>query len=157
MFAAPFGVLHEPLIYNILGLLVQLAPVFYFLGPRFETVVPNLWVRVVLSAVYLLMPAYDLNVDITGAPFNLAILATLVVIAPVPTRWYWKMFDLSAVLLCGFSGPFVYVLFPVTVLCFLIRRRRFTLLLCLLFALAVAAQFYASRLAPRSRWTWGPA
>ncbi len=147
--AAPFGILHEPLIYNIFGLLVQLAPVFYFLSSRFDTVVPNFWVRVILSAVYLLMPAYDLNVDITGAPFNLAILATLVVIAPEPKRWYWKTFDVTVVLLCGFSGPFAYVLFPVTLLCFLIRRRRFTLLLCVLFALALAAQFYASRLAPR--------
>ena len=34
--AAPFGVVYAPLIYNIVGLIVQIAPVPYFLSSRFE-------------------------------------------------------------------------------------------------------------------------
>ncbi|MHB8107979.1 MAG: hypothetical protein ACYDH4_11225 [Candidatus Cryosericum sp.] len=43
----------------------------------------------------------------------------------------------------------VRVLFPVTVLCFPVRRKRFTLTLCIAFAIALAAQFYASRFSAR--------
>lgn len=148
--AAPFGITNQPLVYNICGLVLQVAPVFYLLSSRFDTVVPALWVRVVLSLIYLLMPADELNVTITSAPFHLAILATLVVIAPEPNRWYWKVFDVATVTLCGFSGPFVYILLPVAALCYLVRRRRFTLVLLGVFAVALAAQLYASRLSPRS-------
>jgi hypothetical protein len=147
--AAPFGVANQPLVYNVCGLLVQIAPVFYFLSSRFETVVPSFWARAVLSLIYLLMPADELNVTITSAPYHLAILATLVVIAPEPNRWYWKVFDVSTVLLCGMSGPFVYILLPIAALCFLVRRRPFTLVLIAVFALTLAAQLYASTLSPR--------
>jgi hypothetical protein len=147
--AAPFGVANQPLVYNICGLLIQIAPVFFFLSSRFETVVPNFWMRLMLSLVYLLMPADELNVTITSAPFHLAILATLVVIAPAPKQWYWKVFDVSTALLCGMSGPFAYILLPITALCYLVRRRRFTLVLLAVFALTLAAQLYASRLSPR--------
>jgi hypothetical protein len=150
LIAAPFGVANQPLVYNICGLLIQIAPVFYFLSSRFETVVPNFWMRIALSLIYLLMPADELNVTITSAPFHLAILATLVVIAPAPSRWYWKVFDVSTVLLSGMSGPFAYILFPITALWYLVRRRRFTLILLLVFALTLAVQVYASRLSPRT-------
>ncbi len=146
---APFGIANQPLVYNICGLLLQLAPVFYFLSSRFDPVVPMFWVRVVLSCIYLLMPADELNVSITTAPVHLAILATLVVIAPEPTRWYWRLFDAATALLCGLSGPFVFILFPITALWYLVRRRRFTLVLLAIFGLALAAQLYASRLSPR--------
>jgi hypothetical protein len=153
--AAPFGIANQPLVFNICGLVLQVAPVFYLLSSRFDTVVPALWVRVVLSLIYLLMPADELNVTITSAPFHLAILATLVVIAPEPNRWYWKVFDVATVTLCGFSGPFVYILLPVAALCYLVRRRRFTLVLLGVFAVALAAQLYASRLSPRPEFHSG--
>src|ERR1700729_3940998 len=39
--AAPFNILYAPLIYNIIGLLVQVAPVAFLLSSRFDTVVPS--------------------------------------------------------------------------------------------------------------------
>lgn len=76
--AAPFGITRQPLVYNICGLLIQVAPVFYRLSSRFDTVVPSFGLRLVLSLVYLLMPADELNASITTAPLHLAMLATLV-------------------------------------------------------------------------------
>jgi hypothetical protein len=147
--AAPFGIINQPLIFNLCGLLIQVAPVVFFLGSRFDAVVPSMRVRIALSAVYLILPFSELNVDITSAPFHLAILATLVIVAPESRRWYWRGFDVATVLLCGLSGPFVYILLPVTALCFLIRRQRFTLVLGAVLAVAFVVQFYASRSAPR--------
>lgn len=147
--AAPFGVANQPLVYNLCGLLVQLAPVLYFLSSRFETVVPKFWLRMALSLIYLLMPDDELNVTITLAPVHLVILATLVVLASQPNRWYWKVFDVSTVLLCGLSGPFVYILFPIAALWYLVRRRRFTLVLLAALAVTLAVQLYVSRVSPR--------
>jgi hypothetical protein len=148
--AAPFGLVNQPLVYNLCGLLIQLAPVLYFLSSRFETLVPKFWVRTVLSLIYLLMPDDELNVTITLAPVHLVILATLVVLASQPTRWSWKVFDVVAVLLCGLSGPFVVILFPITALWYLVRRRRFTLVLLAVLAVTLAVQLYVSRVAPRA-------
>jgi len=51
-----------------MGLLVQIAPVLFFVSGRFRPLVPSLWVRIALSAVYLLIPTTELNVTITNAP-----------------------------------------------------------------------------------------
>lgn len=147
--AAPFGIASQPLIYNICGLLVQVAPALFFLSSRFDTVVPSMWVRIALSAIYLLLPIAELDVNITGAPFHLVILATLVIVAPRPKRWYWTTFDLVAVLLCGFSGPFVYILLPVSLVWYLVRRRRYTLSLSAALAIALVAQIYTRQFSLR--------
>jgi len=54
---APFGASNAPLVFNILGLLVQIGPVLYFISGRFQPVVPSVLCRAAISAVYLLMPS----------------------------------------------------------------------------------------------------
>jgi hypothetical protein len=128
---------------------VQIAPVAFFLSRRFDAVVPSFWVRIALCAVYLLLPVAELDVNITGAPFHLVILATLVILAPDPRRWYWTAFDLAAMLLCGLSGPFIYILLPVAFVWYLVRRRRFTLILGAVLAIALVAQIYTRQFSAR--------
>ena len=141
--AAPFGIRNAPLVYNIVGLLVQVAPVAYLLSSRFDSVVPSFRARLVVCAVYVLMPSTELNVDITTAQFHLLVLAFLVIVAADPTRWYWIAFDVAVVLLCGLSGPFADILLPVAALWFLVRRRAFTLVICFALAVTVPIQTYA--------------
>ncbi len=141
--AAPFGIANAPLVYNIVGLLVQVAPVGFLLCSRFDTVVPSFRARLVICAVYLLMPSTELNVDITTAQFHLVVLAFLVIVAAEPKHWYWVAFDITVVLLCGLSGPFAYILLPVAAVWFVIRRRGFTLVLCFALAVTVPIQAYA--------------
>ena len=147
--ATPFGIAGQPLVYNVCGLAVQIAPVIFFLSTRFDAVVPSFTARVALSAAYLLLPVEELNVNITGAPYHLIILATLVLVAADPRRWYWKAFDLGAVLLCGLSGPFVYLLLPVALLWYVVRRRRFTLMISAVLAVTLLAQLSARQFSPR--------
>lgn len=153
--AMPFGLRNAPLIYNVCGLLLQVAPVAYFLSRRFDAVVPSFWARVGMGAVYLLMPSAELNVDITNAPFHLAILAALVILAPEPKGWYWIAFDLLAVALCGLSGAFAYILLPVTVLWLLVRRRRFTAALAAMLGVGLMAQVYAGTISARPTYGLG--
>jgi hypothetical protein len=147
--AAPFSILYAPLIYNIIGLLVQVAPVAFLLSSRFDTVVPSLRARLAVCAVYILMPSTELNVDITTAQFHLLVLTVLVIVAPEPRRWYWTAFDVVVVVLCGLSGPFAYILAPIAALWFIIRQRRFTLVLLALLAATIPIQLYAGLTSPR--------
>jgi hypothetical protein len=147
--AAPFGIANAPLAYNIFGLLVQVAPVAYFLSSRFDSVVPSFPARVAVSAVYVLIPSTELNVDVTTAQFHMFLLAFLVIVAREPKHWYSAVFDISVVAVCGLSGPFAYILAPVAVLWFIIRRRRFTLLLCAVLAATVLVQLLAALTSPR--------
>lgn len=147
--AAPFDFGKAPLVYNILGLLVQVAPVAFFLSSRFDKVIPSFQARLVVSAVYILMPSTELNVDITTAQFHLLVLAFLVIVAAEPKRWYWSTFDVAVVALCGLSGPFAYILVPVAALWFIVCRRGFTLVLCAVLALTIPMQVYADLTSPR--------
>lgn len=147
--AAPFGIHAAPLVYNIIGLLLQVAPVAYLLSSRFDPVVPSFNARLVISAVYILMPSTELNVDITTAQFHLLVLAFLVIVAAEPKRWPWKVIDVAIVLLCGLSGPFAYILLPVSALWFVIRRQAFTLVLCFTLAVTIPLQVYADLTSPR--------
>lgn len=142
--AAPFGVAVAPLIYNIVGLIVQVAPVPYLLSSRFDSVVPSLAARIAVCAVYVLMPSTELNVDVTTAPFHLLVLAFLVIVAAEPKRWYSKAFDIAVVALCGLSGPFTYILAPLAVLWLIIHRRRFTALLCAVIVATIPIQLFAA-------------
>ncbi len=152
---APFGVGNAPVVYNVIGLLVQIAPVLFFLSGRFRALVPSTWVRVALCAVYLLMPTTELNVTITNAPFHLAVLATLVILASEARGWAWRTFDIAVIGLTAVTGPFVYVLLPIAVLWWLLRRRRETLLLVVLLTLGLGAQLYAETQTPRSSYPLG--
>jgi len=151
----PFGVGNAPVAYNVMGLLVQIAPVLFFLSGRFRELVPSLWVRIGLGAVYLLMPTTELNVTITNAPFHLAVLATLVIVAPEARGWGWRAFDIAVIALTAATGPFVYVLLPIAVLWWLLRRRRETLVLLAVLALGLGAQLYAETQSPRTAYPLG--
>lgn len=153
--AAPFGVANAPFVFNICGLLLQVAPAIFLLTRRFDSVVPSLWVRIALGAIYLLMPSAELNVNITYSQFHLATLAALVLIAAEPTTWRWRAFDVVVSALCGLTGPFVYVLFPLSALWFIIRRRRFTLALCFIFAVTLGIQLIVGALHPRPHYPLG--
>ena len=147
--AAPFGLRHAPFVYNVVGLLVQVAPVAYLLSSRFDTVLPSFKARLAVCAFYVLMPSTELNVDITTAQFHLLVLAFLVVVAAEPRRWYAKAFDVAVVALCGLSGPFAYILLPVAALWFVMRRRAFTLVLCFALLVTIPIQVYADLTSPR--------
>jgi hypothetical protein len=151
----PFGIAPAPLLYNVLGLLFQIAPVLFLLSARFQSVIPSLRMRLLLGAIYLLMPSTEVNVTIASAQFHLVVLATMVLVASPPNRWYWHAFDVASVALCALTGAFVYVLFPVAILWWWLRRQRSTGILAPILGLGVLAQIYALTLAPRSQFGLG--
>lgn len=152
---APFGVPPAPLVFNVIGLVVQIAPSMFFLSRRFQPVVPSFGARAAIVAVYVLMPSTELNVTITNAQFHVALLALLVILAPPPNNRAWRAFDVGVVILTAITGPFVYVLFPLAVLWLLIRRRKWTAVLAGIGALGLGVQLYAATLSPRTTFGLG--
>jgi len=148
--ATPFGIANAPLIYNLFGLGFQVAPILFFMSGRCRPLLPSLWYRGVLSAVYLLMPSTEVNVNIASAQWHLVILATLVLLAPPSPRWWWRAFDVATVALCALTGACVFVLAPIGLLWWWLRRWRWSAVLTAILVAGIAAQVYAMTLAPRT-------
>ena len=143
LIAAPFGAATTPLIYNVFGLAVQVAPVVFFATRRFAHLVPWWWARLLIGAVYLFMPSTELHVTVTNALWHLAVLGALVVLAPPADTWGWRAFDVAVVALCALSGPFAFLLVPIAVIRWLVARNRWTLMLLAVLAVGALVQLYA--------------
>ncbi|MFL6451877.1 MAG: hypothetical protein ACJ746_30055 [Bryobacteraceae bacterium] len=101
-----------PLVMNLVGLVLQVAPAVFLLSTRADRWAP-LRIRVLMSLAYLALPnTSELNVSITEAQWHLALLACLVVLARPPESRAGIVFDVTVLALCGLTGPFCIVLFP---------------------------------------------
>ncbi len=135
---------HAALLFNLVGIVVQVAPAAFFVSRRFERVVPRIEVRALAGLVYLLIPSYELNATITDAQWHLAVLAALVLISQAPSHLLSRLFDLATLLLCGLTGPFAAVLFPAALLRIVLTRQRgWHLWLAGVLAVTLAVQAWA--------------
>jgi hypothetical protein len=100
----PLGVASAPLFFNLVALFVQILPGLFILSRRFEPAIPSLGLRCILGAVYLATPNFEVHANITNAQWHLALLAFMVIVAAPSRRWWWRLLDLSALVLCGLSG-----------------------------------------------------
>jgi hypothetical protein len=108
---------------------VQVLPAAFVVSRRFATAVPDLRVRLVLAAVYLLVPnSSEVNINVTNAQWHLAVLAVLIVLA-APATGGWRVFDVVVLVVFGLTGPFVVCLVPVVALWYWRRRQRWTVVL----------------------------
>src|SRR3954467_1718796 len=118
---------YAPLVMNLVGLLLQVAPAVFLLSVRSEHWAP-LRIRVLMALAYLALPnTSELNVSITEAQWHLALLACLVVLSRAPESRAGFAFDLTVLALCGLTGPFCIVLFPVAFLVWWKERTRWHL------------------------------
>src|SRR4051794_29122484 len=118
---------HAPLVMNLVGLLLQIAPAVFLLSSRTELWAP-LRIRLLMALAYLALPNNsELDVSITEAQWHLALLACLVVLSRAPESRAGFAFDLTVLALCGLTGPFCIVLFPVAFLVWWKERTRWHL------------------------------
>ncbi len=106
---------HAALVFNLVGLVMQVAPAVFFLSRRFEPLVPSALLRAVMGLAYVVIPNYEVNVTLTNAQWHLAILALMVLIARPAQGIAVKALDAAVLLLCGLTGPFALILLPAAV------------------------------------------
>jgi hypothetical protein len=115
--------LRAPLVLNLTALLVEAAPPLFLLSPRMRNI-GGLPLRAILALLYLVVPkATEVHANITNAPFILALLAFLIVIAEAPASRLGRVFDVAVLVLTGLTGPFCILLFPVSLLVAAVKRQ----------------------------------
>lgn len=114
---------YAPLAFNLLALAVQVAVALFILSPRMETLIPDVRWRAAAAFLYLAMPhSWEVFANVTNSQWHLAFLTMLMVIAAAPKSISGKVIDTATASLSGVSGPFCFLLLPVMVLTYLIKR-----------------------------------
>ncbi len=137
--AVPFR--YSPLAMAILALLIQLLPVVLLLSDRLKQLSPNFWIRAFLALLYILMPNTNGSyLFLTCSQWYLALSAGL--LAAFSGKPEWKWFDRFIILLCGLSGPFGILLFPIGLLKWLNTKKKDDLIVFLIIFLTALAQLW---------------
>ena len=106
----PFAL--APLVLNLIAIAVMAMPVNILLSSR-SAAWGSLRSRALLASVYLVLPnCAEISNGITESQWLLALSTFLVLTASTPRNIAGRVFDLSAVLLCGLTGPFCILLLP---------------------------------------------
>ena len=113
IFSGAVGVAHAPLFFSLVALSVQLIPVMYVWGSRFEKLVPSKVFRVYLTAAYLLLPyTAEIHANVTNSQWFLAVVAFLIVFLPEAKSLTQKLLDNGILIIACLSGPFsIFLLF----------------------------------------------
>jgi hypothetical protein len=103
-----FPVADAPFVMALLSLCVQVLPVGLLLSRRAETVTADIRIRVLLAAIYLLIPnQLELDATAVNAQWFLAVAALTTVFLSPPAKARWRWLDGAILVLAGLSGPFV--------------------------------------------------
>ncbi|HEY3987814.1 MAG TPA: hypothetical protein VGM02_00855 [Acidobacteriaceae bacterium] len=132
-----------PLVMNILALLAQGLPVVFVLSRRGENW-GSLRVRSALALLYLCLPnSAEWHANTTNTQWVLALLASMVLLAKLPSGWAGRVADLAVLVLCGLTGPFCILLIPVAGAMAWWRRERWRVVYAACVVAFAAVQGYA--------------
>jgi hypothetical protein len=129
-----------PFLMNACGAAIQVLPAMILLSKRCAGWGP-LHIRALMAAVYLALPnSREIHVTVTNAQWHLALLACLLLLSAAPRDAFWRIADLTIVILCGLTGPFCFVLTPLAIVFYWKRRERWRLVLAGTMAICTVIQ-----------------
>lgn len=107
----PFGIIHAPLISNLITLVIRsLLPMFLFTS-RFSFICT--WKKIFLVMYYLLMPnTGEVHGNITNIHWFLALYILLILIAVPANNKKWHIHDFIILVISSLSGPFSVFVIP---------------------------------------------
>lgn len=106
-----------PLVFILAGATIQALPVLYLFSKRFEKLIPNFSIKLLLALIYLLLPnTAEARISLTYAQWFLAILACMILLGDEANSFKQKVFDFFVLALAGLSGPYIIFLMPVAFL-----------------------------------------
>jgi hypothetical protein len=134
-----------PFVMSALGIAVSTLPAVFLSSNRLADAVPSLVIRVALGLLYLALPNSWSPIDctianITHSQWHLAPLVCMILVARPAATLAWRVFDMTAVVLSGLSGPAGIFLTPVGALAWWRRRTRWSFALVAVTALTVVIQ-----------------
>jgi hypothetical protein len=133
-----------PLIFNVLAIGIQILPVWFLNTSRFDALLPDARMRLVLSFLYLGLPnSQETNATLTNALWHSALLAPMIILAGESRSLLWRAFDLIALTISGLSGPFCLLLLPTAGLAWFYTRRRWSLALLGVTLVTAGIQVYS--------------
>ncbi len=125
IFSQMFPLAYAPLVFNVVAILVQITVAGFIASPRFSLLVPKLGWRLVLAFLYLALPhSFEINANVTNTQWHLGLLSFLIVVAEPSERSFWRVFDVSVLVISVLSGPLCLLLVPMACLRFWQRRER---------------------------------
>ena len=134
---------YAPLLMNLAGIALQVLPVNILLSSRCRQWGP-VSMRAFMAFVYIALPnTMELDAAIVEGQWHLALLACILVLACAPRAVWWRVFDVSLLLLSGLSGPFCIALLPIAIGFWWFRRERWRLVPIGLFAVTSGIQLFA--------------
>jgi len=147
-FSQFFPLSWAPLLFNLFGLTVKALPAVFILSSRLHELIPDFKARLLLAFLYLSLPnSWEVNTGPLHGKIYLSLLAFMILCSSTDNRLMSFIFDAGIVLLSGLSGPFCFILAPVSaLLCFFRRNRRsfeFSAILCIC-ALVQGIVFFSS-------------
>lgn len=102
-----------PRIFSYVSIVVYAFAIGFVLLPRFSTVLPKRWMRIVFFFLLLVLPnTAETRGNITNTQWYLALLTVWIVLAQTPRITIGKIFDYMCVAVSSLTGPFVIFYFP---------------------------------------------
>lgn len=129
-----FPLEYAPLIFNLIAIGIQTIVVGFIVSGRLSSLIPRFRWRLLIAFVYLALPhSWEINANITNSQWHLGLLSFLIVTAEPGKTLFWRIFDVSVIIISVFSGPLCLLLIPIAALkCWQRREKWLTPLLGIL-------------------------
>ncbi|GCL39308.1 hypothetical protein SR1949_44330 [Sphaerospermopsis reniformis] len=127
---------YAPLLFNLVAITFQIIPVLLFCSKRFETILPSVKLRLLISAIYLALPnCFEIHSNLTNTHWYLTFLCFLVIIAPVSNTKFYFLFDIMIFLITGLSTISSVMILPFVLGNYYLVGKNKTRKICLLISL----------------------
>lgn len=141
--------LHVPLLYApvIFGLFAvcTFALVGWFLATTRLAHAARLQSRMLLCFFWIILPNADEVLSLNETQWMLAGLGFAILVSSTPRTIWWKAFDVVAVALISVTGPFCILLLPIAIVCWIVRRSKWTVILACILAIGCCIQLVTLR------------
>jgi hypothetical protein len=136
--------LYAPVVFGLFAASVHALMAGYLLTKRLAHIA-NLQSRMLLCALWVILPNAGEIDSLNNTQWMLAALAVAVLVSSPPKTITWKVFDLISIGLISVTGPFCVLLFPLAIAWWIIRRSNWTIVLACIFAAGSCVQLLTLR------------
>jgi hypothetical protein len=144
IFSLAFPLAWAPLVFNLVALGFKLLPVALLHSQRGRALVPDRWVRLAATLLYIGHPyAAEIHLNVTNIQWHLALSVLMLLLVAGDFSRARRGFDVAVVALGGLSGVFGVFLVPVAMWVWYRRRDSRSLVLLLVMLGCAAVQLFA--------------